>query len=190
MSKFFKDGSGLKISGPGIAEIAKQLRKTAEARVLVGVPESGANRAAEPGQAINNAVLGYIHEFGAPEANIPARPWLVPSIRQNESKLAVAMKRATITALDPKQSANADKMLEQVGILAVGYVKSYIQAGLEPPLSERTLAGRAARGRKGAAQELENRRLGLAPSTELAKPLIDTGAFLRSINYVVDRGGK
>lgn len=188
-NKFFHNGSGLKISGPGVSRIRDALVATAKERLLLGIPQSTAERG-DSDPAINNAALGYIHEFGAPEANIPARPWLVPSILQNEARLATAMKRVFDSATGSKQSPNTSQELEKVGILAVSYIKSYIQAGLQPPLSERTLAGRAARGRKGAAQELENRRAGLPPSTELAKPLIDTGALLRSINYVVDRGGK
>ncbi len=53
------------------------------------------------------------------------------------------------------------------------------------PLADSTLAARARRGHKGAAQELENRKAGLAPDNANARPLIDTGIYRRAITYVV-----
>lgn len=46
-------------------------------QVLVGIPDSNATRTGGP---ISNATLGYIHEFGAPEASGPPRPFLIPGV--------------------------------------------------------------------------------------------------------------
>jgi hypothetical protein len=78
-----------------------------------------------------------------------------------------------------------DKGLHKVGLRVATSIKKKINEGVPPPLSEYTLRERARRGRKGAKQELANRASGMAPSTQLAKPLIDTGELRNSITYVI-----
>lgn len=66
-------------------------------RVLVGIPESTAERG---DTKINNAMLGYIHEFGSPARNIPARPFLLPGVRSIKDKAAIILKVAALKAFD------------------------------------------------------------------------------------------
>ena len=52
------------------------IRSALKMEVLVGIPDSSADRAPSPGEKNppNNALVGYWNEFGVPEKNIPARP--------------------------------------------------------------------------------------------------------------------
>jgi len=71
------------------------------------------------------------------------------------------------------------------GLAAQSSVRALISSGIGPALSEATLRNRARRGRKGAKEELASRAAGQQPSTELAKPLIDTAQYRNSITYVL-----
>lgn len=59
--------------------------------VLIGIPMSTTER---PDGEITNAELGYIHEYGAPEANIPARPFLIPGVESVKGKALELMKKS------------------------------------------------------------------------------------------------
>lgn len=163
------------------------------ASVLVGIPEAEAQRLPEPGepQTMNNAALGYVHEFGSPANNIPARPFLIPAVRETRERVQHYLKQAAQFALGGDK-LRMTKALHAAGMVAASKAKSIITAGIAPPLSDRTLqararrkAGRGHRINKGAVAELEARAKGLAPSTVNAKPLIDTAQMLNSITYVV-----
>lgn len=151
--------------------------------VLVGIPSQNTDRK-EPGDPVDNAMLGYLHENGSPVRNIPARPFLVPGIKAVQPEIAERLRRAALGGLigDP---AEVRRQMGAAGQVAVSSVKATINAGIEPPLSKATLEARARRGRKGAIKELANRTAGIAPSTQLAKPLIDTGQLRNSITYVL-----
>jgi hypothetical protein len=184
------DKTGVTWSGLDLNEFKKSLLLMADTEVLVGVPESEADRTSDEEGAppINNATIGYISEYGMPEKNIPERPWLIPSIRRGGKRLSAALLVAGKGAAKGGGSERVEALFSQVGMLAVSIVRKYIQEGIDPPLSERTLIARSLRvkgGRKGSIRELKERAEGNAPSTEFAKPLIDTGNFIKSINYVV-----
>lgn len=154
--------------------------------VLVGVPSNKTERD-EPGDPINNATIGYIMENGAPEANIPARPHLVPGIRRAESKFVPQLEKAAQAAIDGNPQ-EMDRRLAMAGQIAVNEVKEVIREGVAPALADSTVAARARRGRKGAQQELANRAAGMEPALDLAKPLVDTAQYLNSQTYVVRKG--
>lgn len=159
--------------------------------VLVGIPREQ-NERGEDG--VTNSDIGYWMEFGAPEANVPARPSLVPGIRdarkQINERLAAGAK-AMITARKTN-NASVEKHLMAAGQVAVNSIQSKIRAGIPPPLAESTLRRRARRKKgsghrinKGAIQELRSRAAGNAAGVQFAKPLIDSGQFLKSFTYVL-----
>lgn len=162
--------------------VIKSITALAKMDVLVGIPESENERdeAEEP----NNAALGYIHEHGSPVNNIPARPFLVPGVADAKGKYRPRLIKAAQLALDGK-TKDALKQMEAAGIIAEQGAKTKINSGDFVPLSDATVAARARRGRKGAAEELERRAAGLPAGTDLAKPLIDTGQLRNSITHVV-----
>ncbi|MDP3351818.1 MAG: hypothetical protein Q8S92_22765 [Hydrogenophaga sp.] len=178
---------GLTIKVDRMRELVQQINKLTGKAVFVGVPSDEASRegsADEDRGPVNNAALAYIHENGAPEANIPARPFLASGIEENSTAIESRLKKAADEAMKGKRG-NVDSAMEKVGQTAQSGVRRKINSGAFEPLSEATLRARARRGRKGAKEELDRRAKGEAPGTADAKPLIDTGQLRNSINYVV-----
>lgn len=181
---FRKDFDG----GPDM--LIKAIQSLASNEVLVGFPEASTDRKEDPEDGgpkdLTNAALGYIHDNGAPEANIPARPFMLPGIENARSKLVRIAKTTGTKALDADNPQEVvDQGLHAMGLVAQASIRKVINDGIDPPLSDRTLRERARRGREGAKEELSNRAKGLPPGKELAKPLIDTGQLRNAVNYVI-----
>lgn len=128
--------------------------------VLIGIPMSTTER---PDGEITNAELGYIHEYGAPEANIPARPFLIPGVESVKGKALELMKKAIIADLENKPKLR-DKILNQIGLMCAAAVKDKIDTGPFTPLAPSTVRAR---------------------KDKTAQPLIDTGNLQNSITYVI-----
>lgn len=164
------------------------LRLLAEREVLVGFPEDTTDRdnsTSPENPDITNAALGYIHDNGQPEVNIPARPFMIPGMN---NAVAAVTRHLTWTAKQVLNRAGVGAIevgFERAGIAAQAALRRKINEGIPPPLSEWTLRDRARRGRKGAMWELAWRAAGAPASTELAKPLIDTGQLRNAITYVI-----
>ena len=155
--------------------LKKLLRNMEKKQVLVGIPAENAGRAEIDGKPskLNNAEIGYVQETGAPERNLPARPFLVPGVAKIEDNVASTMKTGAKKALDQVSQGKApslDETLNRVGLIAQNAVRSEMNDGDFEPLAEATLVARRRRGRTGT------------------KPLIDTGARRNSIPYVIRNG--
>jgi len=153
----------VKVTKDNVAESIKAILALAQKDVLIGVPEgAGEHEDAE----ITNAQLAYIHEFGAPAANIPARPFLHPGIEHAQGKITEQMKKAgqAATERDPKK---VEKALNAAGLIGQNSVRAAITDGDFVPLKPATVAARERAGHSGD------------------KPLIVTGQLRNSITYVV-----
>lgn len=168
-----------------MAEVMRNIRQLVKREVLVGIPSDKAERMAQ-GEPINNATIGYIMERGSPAKNIPARPHLIPGIANAQPAITERFEKAARAALQG-DVAETDRQLSAAGMLAASSVKALITAGLSPALADATLASRVRRNRaaKGAAAELARRAQGVAPGSDLAKPLIESGQYRNSITYVL-----
>jgi len=146
----------------------KATRELEQNQVLVGIPAEKAARDSEEagGSAINNAALGYIHNYGMPTQNIPARPFLEPGIKDADKPITDHLGKAGEAALSGNPGGVL-KNLTAAGIVAASSVKAKINTGPFVPLKPATLAARRRKGRMGE------------------KPLIDTGALRNSISFVV-----
>lgn len=173
--------TGLTITKNNVAKVMASIAELTSTRVMVGIPSTNAGRRSG---AINNAALGYIHENGAPEVNIPARPFLIPGVRSVQPQIEAGLKAAGTMALQGRGPAAVSAQFDRIGLAAASAVKNTLNAGVPPPLAKSTLQARARRGRKGAIMELERRAQGAAPGTDLAKPLVDTGQLRNAITYV------
>lgn len=181
----FRDGCGVKMHMDALPALREALSMLTRREVLVGFPEDTTQRDEDSaGQSITNASLAYIHDNGAPEQNIPARPFMVPGIMAARPRVEAKMRQIAkaVVALKP---GVVEQGLTQIGLIAQAAIRAQINAGVPPPLSEATLRDRARRGRKGAKQELANRAQGLPASTALAKPLVDTAQMRNAVNYVI-----
>lgn len=145
-------------------------------RLTVGIAGEDASRG---DNAINYAALGYLFEYGEPATNMPPRPWLIPVIESRKDEITEHLKGIAQKILkrsieqpgyDPK--ADIEKSLQLLGLRLQSAIQTRISAGIDPPLSERTIYARLHRKK--------NRR-SPGPMT----PLIDTGGFVRSIRYTV-----
>ena len=141
--------------GEAILNIERVLKFAARQRVLIGIPAEKAQRS---GSVLNNVDLGYIHEYGAPEANIPARPFLNPGMEASEAMIADELRRAGEKAIslaaDGDVSGGKEAIttgLHRIGLKAVNNVRGVIQAGISPPLCERTVYARLHRRRTSPA---------------------------------------
>jgi hypothetical protein len=182
--------SGVRIGGAGLAGLKDALELLTKNEVLVGFPEDGAER--QDGEDPTNAMLGYIHDNGAPEANIPARPFMLPGIEAVQDAVADKLGQTMRAVLRGDGPQRVEQGFTQIGFLAMNSIKRTINAGVPPPLSDFTLRARMKSGRKngggariGAAQELDRRWDGQAPSTEFAKPLVDTGQMRNAVTYAL-----
>lgn len=160
-------------------DLKRAIKALAKCNVRVGIPAESGERA---DGAPNNAVLGYLHEYGQPERNIPARPWLVPGVEGEMDKIGARLAKGSVEAIRAAMTgpqgeragrAVAERTLDDVGLMAVSAVRARIVAGIAPPLSARTVYARLHRkkGRRTAGK---------------MTPLIDSGQFLKAVTYIVE----
>lgn len=145
--------------GHGVKALQKRLRQMKK-RVLVGVPAGKT----EP-DGTSTAKIAAIHEFGAPERNIPERSFLRSGIRENLPVLTELSKGLLPRVVEGVMGE--EHALGILGTVAASKVQDKIVSGPFTPNAPRTVA------RKGSD-----------------KPLIDTGSLRQSITYVVESGGK
>jgi hypothetical protein len=110
------------------------------------------------------AFVAAIHEFGAPAANIPARPFIMPTVAEQKDKWT-----NTIAKSIPKVVMNqmtAFDVLDLVGMQAAADIQTKISTIYSPALSPITIR------RKGSS-----------------KPLIDTGLMMASVRNAVNEAG-
>jgi len=190
-----------------VQQMLEATEMLARSDVLVGVPSNKANRRPMPGKKpdpITNASLAYIHEFGSPARNIPARPFLFPAIRKIKPQVRALMKKAAQDALKGDKGA-VKRVLNEVGLLAQIAAQAAITDPEPPfvPLKPATIRARLRRtqaGRRQLARLQQNAKAaGLSTSQVLLdwgasptlsgntniQPLIDTGQLRQSLRYVV-----
>lgn len=150
------------------AKLLRDIKGLTRNQVLVGIPDTAADREPEPGETkpVSNAVIGYVMETGDPALNIPARPSLVPGVESAREEIARRYRTGAAAVMEGK-IPDIDVVHTAVGLIAENAVKAKISNGPFVPLSEVTLARRRARGRTSE------------------KPLIDTAQYQRAITHVI-----
>ncbi len=121
--------------------------------ILVGFPNGGQVNA--DGDRIVD--YAFRNEYGL---GVPARPFLKPAILKSKGILnKLIAKNMSLVSTGEMQKIVA---MDQIGLLAVGQVKRYINALHYPPNSPYTVKQKKS-----------------------ANPLIDTGAMIRAVDYVL-----
>lgn len=171
--------------------ILAAIRALSEKRVMVGVPADKAGRQPEPGQPtpeINNAELTYIMENGAPEANIPARPFLRPGVETAKDEITKGLEKAGRAAF-AGHASEVDRQLTRVGLIAQAAVREKITEGPFVPLAPATIAARLRRGRKGQLDPSIYGKGAIASDEHAAatgmRPLVDTGQLRNAVSFVI-----
>ena len=147
-----------------VAKIMRSIDALVDKDVLVGIPSSEAER--EKGDPVNNAMVGYISEFGSPANNIPARPSLMPGIRNVKDKISERMVAAAKAALSGEM-ATVDRQLNAAGLIAQSSVRAMINSNIQPALKASTIAARKRR------------------KITRTNTLIDTAQFRNAVTYVI-----
>lgn len=157
----------MKVTKDNVGKVLASIQELVGRQVLVGIPATKVERNNdEQADPINNAQLGYIHEFGSPKANIPGRPSLIPGVAAQEESIANHLKKAVQAAIKGDDE-KVELELNAAGLIGQAGVRREINDGDHAALSEATIAQRLKRGRTGT------------------KPLIDTGQLRNSITYVI-----
>lgn len=163
--------------GNGQQKLNHALKALKKASVLVGIAR-GSDKDKRDGE-IGNADLGLIHEFGAPSAGIPARPFLVPGVESAQSVIDKRMGQAMQFAVKGEE-AKAFRVLEILGQQVRDKVKNYMRTADFVPLKPATIENRnRSRMTKGKrAEEVVGGNI---------RPLINTGTLLNSIDAYVEK---
>lgn len=143
-----------------LRELKKGLSQlSSDRKVLIGI-QKGVGRHSLPNGSKSKKTLPLIAEVGAwnhfGTKRIPARPFLDVGVESVMPKLTGEIRTGVKEGRDPSL------IIERVGLLAVGGVKSYMTALKDPPNATSTIK------RKGSSN-----------------PLIDTGELRRAITYKV-----
>lgn len=137
-----------------LQELKKRMAKIgSQVNLTVGIHE-GENRSDD---TISNAQLGAMLNYGTEK--IPARPWLVPGFKSGFQEYSEVIKDGLQDQLDPKI------ILDQVGLMAVGYVQEFVSDLKSPGNAESTIS------KKG-----------------FDNPLVETGNLRQSISYQLTKG--
>lgn len=183
----------VKVVQDHVPEVLKSLKDLLASEVLVGIPDTTTERENESGSPITNAALGYIHENGAPEANIPARPWLVPGVQDAVKEFTPHLGAAAKAALDGDAGA-ADAELQAAGIVAASSAKRMIASNIPPPLKAATVRNRRYGRQTQSRRQAENDYLamvkaGISPGDAQTaagvRSLVNTGQLRNSVTSVV-----
>lgn len=154
------------VSDTGVARLANKLeaiRTFEQYELAVGILSDG--KAGDDHGGITVLFIASIHEFGAPDAGIPARSFVRGYVDENGPKIRAVQAKLSRMALDGKISV--PNALNQLGAFVAGGMQQRIADGIMPPLSPVTIEA------KGSST-----------------PLIDTGQLRSSITWLVRRKGQ
>lgn len=158
--------NGVTITYDGSEALLKAIKVLTDTVVMVGIPDSSTRSEGGP----SNAELAYIHEFGSPIKNIPARPFLIPAINDFQAKAEALLTKSASLQMDGKP-AEAQEALQAMGQAGADAVRAKIVSGPFAPLQAATIAARQRRGSRGT------------------KPLIDTTQMLKAVTWAVRKRG-
>ncbi len=189
---------GLSVPIDKTADLIKAVKLLTTTKVMVGVPSEDAGR--NNSGPISNAYLALIHDQGAPEANIPARPFMKPGIEAVQDKIEDGLKKAGEIAFTwggTNAPQAVERQFHRIGMIAQSSIKNKIRAGIPPPLAPSTIKGRIYRvkskKRRKRLKDLlasgsvaASRQEGYEEySPGLFTPLIVSGQLLNAITYVL-----
>lgn len=166
--------SGMKVVTDKAFDIGAAMKLLTKQSVLVGIP-ADKERNADDDSPVTNAELGYIHENGSPDNNLPARPFLMPGIRACHAKVVDQLRDAGRKALEGN-ATGVNQALERAGIIGQNSVRAQFVDNDWQELADTTL------DKRGPAKRDEDGKITKRGATN---PLLDTSQLRKSITYVV-----
>lgn len=127
--------------------LVRDLAKS-DPHVKVGVLEEKGGGEEVEGTGITMAGLAAIHEFGAPDANIPERSFIRASFDQNRDKYRQRLRTYLKAIIAGKMTAK--RAFGLLGAEAASDIRQFVRAGVEPPNAPST-AWRKLKGQRDAA---------------------------------------
>ncbi|PPA72653.1 hypothetical protein C4E15_29365 [Achromobacter spanius] len=115
------------------------------------------------------AYVAAIQEYGYPQGNIPARPFMRPTAEQKKAEWGRQIAGAVRGAIDGK--VDVGQAFEALGARSAGDIARTISRVTTPPLKKTTLEARQARKKTPGVSK---------------KPLVDTGQMIQSVSHVVE----
>lgn len=119
------------------------------------------------------AAIAAQNEYGNPSENIPARPFMRPTIREQQNAWLANASKLSAKVLEGNLSAH--DAMEFIAIRAENDVLKKIKSIYEPPLAARTISARLAR-------HSNKKKIG-----NLYKPLVDTGLMIGTLTHEVTK---
>ncbi len=148
---------------PNREAIEKAIRDLGHKRLRVGFFDTAKYPDGTP-----VAYVATIQEFGYPQGGIPARPFMRPTIAQQQAAWRESLRKGARATLNGRLTAQ--QMLTQFGLAAAGDVSKTISLIDTPPLAESTIAARKSRRK--------------SPGVSV-KPLVDTGLMIGAVSSQV-----
>lgn len=156
-----------KISGDGKSKLQSILDNAKKISVDVGWVE----RKQYPDSNMTTASAAAINEFGSPSHNIPARPFIRPTVKQKQNEWKRIINDQSKKIINGKQSI--ENTMEIIGSKSAGDIRETITNIWSPSLKISTVKARLAR--RNNKNHVGN----------LTKPLIDTAYMLNSLTHKV-----
>lgn len=153
------------IYGKGIARMRKQMESLHKARLEVGYFDTARYPDGTP-----VAYIAAIHEFGYAGNNIPARPFMRPTIAKKKQEWVKYLQGGFKRVANGQMTVNA--VLAQMGAAIAGQINESIVSVTEPPLKAATVAARKRKLSDG----------GKDAKGSISKPLVATGV-LTNLEY-------
>lgn len=127
--------------------------------------------------------VAAIQEYGAPDQNIPSRPFMRLTRATQSDNWAKLMTEGAEAVV--KRKISLEGMLDAVGSVAAADVVQTIANRVDPPLKPATVQARIRRARQ------TNPRFGAKslPVT-ISQPLNDTGALIAHVAYGTGKAGE
>jgi len=128
------------------------------------------------------AAIAAQNEYGNPNKNIPARPFIRPAIIRDQKTWEDIGRRGLKAVLAKKSTVMA--VLDNIGIRASEDIKHSISLVFSPPLKRATIEARLNR----PGRSVPKGRLTKSQAAGISKPLIDTGHMQATVSYEVETG--
>jgi hypothetical protein len=145
----------------------------------IGIQGEKASEPHAEGQPLTNAEIAAVHELSGPQDSPPGRPWIRPPYDNDPGKWKGQIAEACKNVI---KGANPTAELRRVGERYRTAIVDRVKAGIDPPLSEKTINQRAGQNTQGKHDKLETK--GKALDTT---PLWDTGTMIGALSVVVDK---
>lgn len=150
--------------------LRRDLNRLGSLRTTVGVHDDAGMHGLD---GVTVAEIAAVHEFG--EGRIPQRSFLRKTFDEREGAIRGVLEDGIADVI--AERFTPQQVMDKAGMIVRGMVQTAIQAGIEPPLSEMTIASRDAKAKHGG---------GLQSLAGQHTPLIDTGQLLSSITHTVE----